>query len=226
MCERIYTTQEQTIIKNFKLNNPHVCKYCGKQIIGKEVVTVDHKTPVCRGGETVEENLAISCYPCNQEKDDMTIEEYIVYKQKQQEILDDYEVNHLINGLVSYHNSIINRAKEVNDDYDNIEKQIIELQQDIMWDKFNACEGYLYSKKLNELLHKKEELKIKKIGFSRLNQAIGSQREHITTLKAKIQTEVKNANKVYLKKYVAYNCKNKNKKSKIVNIEEYMEVAK
>ena len=146
MCERIYTNSELTIIKNFKKSNPHICAYCNKSIPSTETVTIDHKIPVCKGGKTIPENLTISCYPCNREKDDMTVEEYVIYKQKQDNILENYEVNIVINELVVMHNNIIKRIGAVNDEYNLVDKEITSLQHDIMWSKFNASEGYLLAK--------------------------------------------------------------------------------
>jgi 5-methylcytosine-specific restriction endonuclease McrA len=54
------------------------CWYCGVKLIGKNgrSPTIDHKTPLSRGGLTVDSNLTSCCRACNVEKDHMTVSEY------------------------------------------------------------------------------------------------------------------------------------------------------
>lgn len=60
------------------------CFYCGKGPLLKDrdnsdpmVATLDHKTPRARGGEEYNENnLVVCCYKCNQEKKDLSLEEF------------------------------------------------------------------------------------------------------------------------------------------------------
>ena len=224
MCERIYTNSELTIIKNFKKSNPHICAYCNKSIPSTETVTIDHKIPVCKGGKTIPENLTISCYPCNREKDDMTVEEYVIYKQKQDNMLENYEVNIVINELVVMHNNIIKRIGAVNDEYNLVDKEITSLQHDIMWSKFNASEGYLLTKKMNELLLRKDELRVLKLSFTQLYTQLGQHRKNIIDTKSRIQIEVKSANRLYLKRYAYETCKKVNK-SKAIKVEQLVQVS-
>ncbi len=49
------------------------CGYCGKQMSSP---TVDHKTPVSKGGTDAIENLIAACGPCNSRKRDKTDKEY------------------------------------------------------------------------------------------------------------------------------------------------------
>ncbi len=62
--------------KNYilKLLDDDVCYYCGCKILGKK--TIDHKTPVSRGGTNNNENLVLSCLHCNTQKGNKTEEEY------------------------------------------------------------------------------------------------------------------------------------------------------
>lgn len=43
------------------------CQYCGKKVPRNEF-TYDHVTPRSQGGQTVWENVVVSCTPCNQYK--------------------------------------------------------------------------------------------------------------------------------------------------------------
>jgi hypothetical protein len=219
MCERSYTYEEKKLMNDFKLKTPHICVYCDKELRGKDIVTIDHKIPICRGGETVEENLAIACCLCNQEKDDMTVEEYAIYKQKQLEFKQDSEVNKIMDDLIIMQNYIISKSVEINNSVENIEKEITALQQDIMCGNFNAYEGFLYTKTLNELLLKREELKITKIGYNHLNILMGIQRKNTIDIRNKVQTEVNKAKKIFLKGFAIGKCK-KRSKSKVAYISE------
>ena len=217
MCERNYTYEEKKLINGFKLTNPHVCVYCGKELKGNDIVTVDHKMPVCKGGETVEINLAISCHPCNQEKDDMTVEEYAIYKQKQQELNQKYEVNKLIDDLIEMQTSIMAKSAEINSMLQEVEKEIVSLQQEIMYGNFNACEGFIYTRTLNELLLKREELKISKIGHNHMNALMGNHKKSTIDLKNKINMETNKAQRSFIKMIAIGKCKKKSK-TKVVNI--------
>lgn len=53
-----------------------VCIYCG----AKENLTIEHLTPISRGGRYDNRNLAISCLQHNLDKGSMTHEEYMKKK--------------------------------------------------------------------------------------------------------------------------------------------------
>ncbi len=215
MC-RNYTYQEQKLINGFKLTNPHVCIYCNKELKGDDTITIDHKTPICRGGETIEENLAISCLPCNREKDDMTVEEYIIYKQRKQELNQRCGIDKIIENLIDMQTNIMTKSTDINNKLIEAEKEINSLQQEIMYGNFNACEGFMYTKTLNELLLRREELRISKIGYNYLNAMIGNHKKTTIDIKDKIQTEVSKEQRLFIKKIVVGKKRNK---SKIVNLE-------
>ena len=67
---------EKDLMIKVKENNKHVCYYCGKNITDPEDLTVDHKIPIARGGQTVEFNLVISCKNCNLTKSNLNESEY------------------------------------------------------------------------------------------------------------------------------------------------------
>ena len=52
------------------------CQYCGRELVVNApwpwYPTLDHVIPKAQGGETVYENLVVSCQPCNQKKRDRT----------------------------------------------------------------------------------------------------------------------------------------------------------
>lgn len=56
------------------------CHYC-HSLLHKElgdVVTLDHKTPIAKGGAMYDpQNVVISCLPCNHQKDTLDYEEFI-----------------------------------------------------------------------------------------------------------------------------------------------------
>lgn len=55
----------------------HACRYCGA-----EAGTVDHLTPVTRGGSDDPDNLAAACNPCNSQKGNRTESEYRDWKAR------------------------------------------------------------------------------------------------------------------------------------------------
>ena len=59
------------------------CWYCGRILDGdrgKNEATVDHVTPISRGGSKKrEENCVAACKDCNTEKSNMTLEEYRLF---------------------------------------------------------------------------------------------------------------------------------------------------
>jgi len=50
------------------------CQYCGAKV-PLDAATYDHLVPRCQGGETVWENILLSCVPCNQKKGGRTAAE-------------------------------------------------------------------------------------------------------------------------------------------------------
>lgn len=50
------------------------CIYCGAT-----ATTMDHMTPISRGGTSKAENMIPACIPCNSEKGNMTYDEYMTW---------------------------------------------------------------------------------------------------------------------------------------------------
>ena len=55
----------------------YTCYFCGK----KKIESLAHELPKCRGGETEVSNLLVCCISCRREKEQLTAEEYLNYKQ-------------------------------------------------------------------------------------------------------------------------------------------------
>ena len=69
---RDISPQEWSKIRSFILERDHwKCHYCGK-----EANSVDHKTPLAKGGKSNEDNLVAACRRCNSLKKDRTHEEW------------------------------------------------------------------------------------------------------------------------------------------------------
>ena len=81
------TRSDKELMRLYRRLNEPICYYCGKYIENPNEVTVDHKVPASRGGDITNfKNFAIACLDCNQEKKDMTEEEYYEYKKQRQEL--------------------------------------------------------------------------------------------------------------------------------------------
>lgn len=61
------------VIQMYK-NNP-ACYYCYKELDQKEA-SIEHKTPISRGGSKTIDNIAISCFDCNRLKHTKTESEF------------------------------------------------------------------------------------------------------------------------------------------------------
>jgi len=64
---------------------PHICYYCNKILLDNEI-TIDHLIPLSRGGKTTLDNLRIACKKCNNEKGNMTEQEYYTYLKNKNKI--------------------------------------------------------------------------------------------------------------------------------------------
>lgn len=95
-----YTDRYKRIMINIKKKLPHACYYCGKQLSHCDL-TVDHLIPLSRGGKTEYSNLRICCRRCNNEKGNMTEQEYYAY------IYNTKEKHYNIDTYVSIENIVI-----------------------------------------------------------------------------------------------------------------------
>lgn len=58
------------------------CYYCGEPT-PPDQLTMDHKTPIIRGGRSTKNNLVPCCKPCNNEKKHMVLSEWIALREKE-----------------------------------------------------------------------------------------------------------------------------------------------
>ncbi|MGX2967515.1 HNH endonuclease [Ursidibacter sp. B-7004-1] len=70
-----YTQSDISILRN-KLNDK--CRFCGVGLNGGG--DIEHLTPVSRGGSSNINNLTLSCYKCNAEKTNKTLNEYLEWR--------------------------------------------------------------------------------------------------------------------------------------------------
>ena len=141
---RSYTEQEQSLMKNFRNNNPHICYYCGRLITNEKEVTIDHKLPVSRGGKTVMSNFCIACEHCNKEKDNMTEEEYNVFL----EVKDSNMALKRLSTALNEQNLIINNYIELHSQKKLLDYKKIQVNNMITSENFNAARGYMLAKEL------------------------------------------------------------------------------
>lgn len=150
MCRRKYSAEEILLMNNIRKSNER-CYYCGCGV-KESKRTVDHKTPISRGGETQEDNLVMSCQKCNNEKDFFTEEEYREYKEITDiKISKNIAIITLTNVLKSYKKAEANvyiernRLKELN-------KEIAKIESLIKDSRFSASMGYKLCKTLQDNL--------------------------------------------------------------------------
>lgn len=60
-----------------------LCYYC-EQKFPKQDLTMDHKTPLSRGGKTTKGNVVVACKPCNSEKKYFTPAEMVLLDEDQE----------------------------------------------------------------------------------------------------------------------------------------------
>ena len=59
---------------NVHKRDNYTCVYCGED--DRRLMTIDHIIPQCRGGEDSFENCVTACKKCNNEKDDLSLEDW------------------------------------------------------------------------------------------------------------------------------------------------------
>lgn len=64
-----------------------ICAYCSTILLPNQI-QLDHITPLSRGGSHTVDNFAISCAFCNSSKNNKTLEEFILYKEKHLQLIE------------------------------------------------------------------------------------------------------------------------------------------
>ena len=68
------TPQEK---RDFKDSRGNVCYYCKSN--NPMIMTIDHKTPISRGGADDKDNMVCCCFICNHLKGSLTVNEFRKY---------------------------------------------------------------------------------------------------------------------------------------------------
>lgn len=150
MCKqkRVYTEDEKRIMQHIREAQPHICFYCKKSLMESEI-TIDHMTPLNRGGKTEEGNLVIACEKCNHEKSDMTLEEYAQFTIKKFEV-----INHVTNEINNIKQQLLTEKDELKEIDEELEKlKITMVHISILKEKKDKLEKlkYLHSLRLIQL---------------------------------------------------------------------------
>lgn len=61
------------------------CRFCGISL--NNGGHIEHLTPISRGGTSNKNNLTLSCYKCNMEKTNKTLDEYIHWRQERELVI-------------------------------------------------------------------------------------------------------------------------------------------
>jgi len=69
----------------YQLKGRNKCHYCGSEVKTPSKMTLDHIYPVSLGGPTIPQNLVPSCRRCNGIKENMTPQQYQVYRNLKDE---------------------------------------------------------------------------------------------------------------------------------------------
>jgi CRISPR/Cas system Type II protein with McrA/HNH and RuvC-like nuclease domain len=74
--KREYFVTKPRLRKEIMKRDNYTCAYCHRRLEIEEI-QIDHKIPTSRGGETIPDNLCVSCRSCNNKKKNRTPEEFI-----------------------------------------------------------------------------------------------------------------------------------------------------
>lgn len=80
--KRLYNTDIKLwkrITKEILIRDNYTCAYCG-QVGG--ILEVDHVIPISKGGTNYNSNLKTACRKCNRQKKDKSVDEFILWREK------------------------------------------------------------------------------------------------------------------------------------------------
>lgn len=177
---------ENNIIKEFRNNSEPVCYYCNKAIqtnSNKNDLTVDHKTPLSRGGKSIYSNLVISCLGCNSEKADMTEREYKKFKVIQKRLTNSLDAVKLSKKALEVFDMIIDQAQKVNLDYNKAQKEILNMEKDIVNRNYSSANSLQTLCTLKNAINLRDSLKKQKDAINILHSMIVPMKKQIENAK-------------------------------------------
>lgn len=127
MCNK----EKSALVKELIHKQGKTCLYCGKKI-NRHNMTLNHLTPLSRGGQAAITNLALCCDDCSNEKGNMTNREYRKYLITKKLLTDEIEVQELRNLFMYRYSSIKKLSPEETIDF--LRKNIESYKHD---DKFS-----------------------------------------------------------------------------------------
>ncbi len=211
---------ENNILSEFKKSAEPICYYCKKLIqtnTNRNDLTVDHKTPLSRGGKSIQANLAIACLKCNQEKANMTEKEYRKFKADQKKLLKSFDSVRLSNAAVEIFETIINQAQKINVQYIQAEKDIQRQEKEIASKNHTASGSLQLVNSLKNALNLRDDLKLQRDTLNTLHSIIVPMKKQIENLKV--------ADTILQEKYSALkaSCMDKSVENKVVQISDSQE---
>jgi hypothetical protein len=66
--KQIASSRRRRLLEKLSKRDGNYCRICGGPLSGDDVVEVDHRVPLCRGGANVEANLQLAHRSCNRAK--------------------------------------------------------------------------------------------------------------------------------------------------------------
>lgn len=154
---------EKDLMVKIKENNKHVCYYCGKNIIDPDDLTVDHKIPVARGGQTVEFNLVISCKNCNLTKSNLNESEYrsilneAIELMKTTKLYDIILFNNSLESAMEFKKLLISKKSEYQKAIECEKNNLIELTRQLV---LNPNKDLKINKKMVSLIKRIDMIKL------------------------------------------------------------------
>lgn len=154
---------EKDLMVKIKENNKHICYYCGKNIIDPDDLTVDHKIPVARGGQTVEFNLVISCKNCNLTKSNLNESEYrsilneAIELMKTTKLCDIILFNNSLESAMEFKKLLISKKSEYQKAIECEKNNLIELTRQLV---LNPNKDLKINKKMVNLIKRIDMIKL------------------------------------------------------------------
>lgn len=181
-------------IMKFKKESEKVCHYCGKKIMDKEDVTVDHVIPVSKGGEDGKDNFVIACRACNREKSSLNPDRYLEFLN----IMDSLNergnmsdnIEKIINGLREVIGNLNAEVHALKAKLAAVEKKRKALLESMMFKRFNVIQGYDYARELRDMTEEIFSLKLTVSQMNKLQMKVNTIAPYINNANSKdVKTE-------------------------------------